>query len=98
VILRAHILSVRSPQLRYKVRGTKGTFIKYGMDTQEAQLIVMTEPNGIHAAGFGVEPDETWGAVENLGADGSILKSRYVVFATTRYLCLAEQYAQVAFK
>ncbi|KAI0291699.1 hypothetical protein BC826DRAFT_1021715 [Russula brevipes] len=56
VILRAHILSVRSPQLRYKVRGTNGTFVKYGMDSQEDKLRVLTEPNGIHVADFAAEP------------------------------------------
>lgn len=76
MILRAHILSVRSPQLRYKVRGTKGTFVKYGLDTQEAQLGVLSEPNGIYADDFGAEPEDVWGTVENLTADGSIAKSR----------------------
>jgi hypothetical protein len=76
---------VRSPQLRYKVRGTKGTFIKYGVDTQEDQLRVLPKPDSIYAVDFGVEPEEIWGTVENLGADGSILKSRYVVFMATRY-------------
>jgi hypothetical protein len=76
VILRAHILSARSPQLRYKVRGTKGTFVKYGLDTQEAQLGALPEPNGIYADDFGAEPEDIWGTVENLTADGSITKSR----------------------
>jgi hypothetical protein len=76
VILRAHTLSVRSPQLRYKVRGTKGTYIKYGVDTQEAQLGSLSEPNGIYADEFGAEPEDIWGTVENLTADGSISKSR----------------------
>lgn len=76
MILRAHILSVRSPQLRYKVRGTNGTFVKYGLDTQEDQLKLLPEPNGIHAADFGAEPEDIWGTVENLTADGSIVKSR----------------------
>jgi hypothetical protein len=76
VILRAHILSARSPQLRYKVRGTKGTFVKYGLDTQEAQLGALSEPNGIYADDFGAEPEDIWGTVEILTADGSITKSR----------------------
>lgn len=74
-ILRAHILSVRSSQLRFKVRGTKGTFIKYGLDTQEDQLKVLLKPNDIFAADFGTEPTEIWGTVENIKADRSIEKS-----------------------
>lgn len=76
MILRAHILSVRSPQLRYKVRGIRGTYIKYGTDTQEAQLGALLGPNGIYADEFGAEPEDMWGTVENLTADGSISKCR----------------------
>jgi hypothetical protein len=81
-ILRAHVLSVRSSQLRFKVCGTRGTFIKYGLDTQEDQLKVLLKPNDIFAADFGTEPTELWGTVENIGADGSIEKSTQVLFAT----------------
>jgi len=81
-ILRAHILSVRSSQLRFKVRGTRGTFIKYGLDTQEDQLRVLSKPNDIFAADFGTEPTEIWGTLENTGVDGSIEKSTQVLFAT----------------
>jgi hypothetical protein len=74
-ILRAHVLSVRSRQLRFKVRGTRGTFIKYGLDTQEDQLRALSTPNDIFAADFGTEPREIWGTLENTGADGSVEKS-----------------------
>ena len=84
-ILRAHILSVRSPQLRFKVRGTRGTFIKYGLDTQEGQLRVLSKPNDIFAADFGTEPSEIWGTLENTGADGSVEKSTQVLFVTKRH-------------
>lgn len=83
-ILRAHILSVRSLQLRFKVRGTRGTFIKYGLDTQENQLRVLLTPNDIFAADFGTEPTEIWGTLENTGADGSVEKSTQVLFAAKR--------------
>jgi len=80
--LRAHVLSVSSSQLRYKVRGTKGTFIKYGLDTQEDQLRVLSKPNDIFAADFGTEPEEIWGTVENTGEDDSIENSKQVVSST----------------
>ena len=85
VILRAHILSVRSPQLRFKVRGTKGTFIKYGLDTQEDQLRALSKPNDIFATNFGTEPSEIWGTLENIGADETIKKSTQVLFVTKRH-------------
>ncbi|THH12375.1 hypothetical protein EW145_g32 [Phellinidium pouzarii] len=44
VILRANILSVRDAQLRFVVRGTKGSFVKYGLDVQEDQLKTMPFP------------------------------------------------------
>jgi hypothetical protein len=76
VLLRSHILSVQAPQLRYAVCGTKGVFTKYGLDTQEEQLKVMPFVSGIFEPGYGQEPQEIYGTVENLGEDGvSIAKS-----------------------
>ncbi|KAJ3517564.1 hypothetical protein NLJ89_g421 [Agrocybe chaxingu] len=69
VILRSHILSVRAPQLRYVVRGTKGTYTKYGLDVQEDQLKVISTPKGIFENQFGAEPENIWGFVEKVEAD-----------------------------
>jgi hypothetical protein len=76
-ILRGHILSVRSQQLRYVVRGTKGAFEKYGVDVQEDQLKVISDATTIHGAGFGREPEKIWGKIENLTESGSIVNNRY---------------------
>lgn len=79
-ILRGHILSVRSPQVRYVVRGTHGTFLKFGVDVQEDQLRVIPSPVGIvQDEAYGVEPEDIWGTVENVGADGQVVKSTYVL-------------------
>ena len=67
--LRAHILSVRSPQPRYTVRGTKGTYTKFGVDVQEDQLKAMASPSGVFDDGFGRESQALWGTVENIEAD-----------------------------
>lgn len=75
-ILRAHILSVRSPQLRFSVRGDKGTFIKYGLDVQEDQLKAMPGPEAIFEQGYGREPEAIHGTVENLDAAGAVIKSQ----------------------
>ncbi|CAA7259557.1 unnamed protein product [Cyclocybe aegerita] len=69
VILRSHILSVRAPQLRYVVRGTKGTYTKYGLDVQEDQLKVISTPKGILENQFGREPESIWGSIERVEAD-----------------------------
>jgi predicted dehydrogenase len=94
-ILRAHVLSVRSLQLRFKVRGTRGTFIKYGLDTQEAQLRVLSTPNDIFAADFGTEPTEIWGTLENTGADGSVDKSTWPSIEQGGYVNLFRNLAAV---
>ena len=78
VILRAAILSVHSRPVRYVVRGTKGTFHKYGIDVQEDQLRAMTDPMSIHASVFGREPRDIDGAVENLQEGGQIANNRQV--------------------
>lgn len=73
-ILRAHILSVRSPQPRYIVRGTKGTFTKNGLDIQEDQLrATKNDPKEvINDKVYGVEPEELWGQLQVFNKDGSV--------------------------
>lgn len=78
VILRTTILSVHSRPVRYVVRGTKGTFHKHGVDVQEDQLRVITDPTSIHEFGFGREPGDIHGVVENLQAGGQIVNNRQV--------------------
>ena len=75
-ILRGHILSVRSPQVRYVVRGTQGAYLKYGVDVQEDQLKVISSPAAIaQSETYGIEPEEIYGTVENLDGEGKIVKS-----------------------
>ena len=77
-ILRGHILSVRSSQIRYVVRGTKGTFLKSGVDIQEDQLRAMPSFDGIFQEGYGIEPKDIWGTLETLQEDGSVKISECV--------------------
>lgn len=67
------MLSVRSPQPRYAVLGTKGSYVKYGVDVQEDQLKAILTPNAIHEKGYGVEPESIWGTVECLEADDATM-------------------------
>lgn len=73
VLLRSHILSATAPQLRYVVRGTKGVFTKYGLDTQEEQLKAMPSVSGIFEPRYGREPQEIYGTVENIGPDNTTI-------------------------
>jgi hypothetical protein len=68
-ILRSHTLSVRSPQVRFIVRGTKGTYLKHGIDVQESQLRVLSSPNAILENQYGMEPEYLWGTIERIEAD-----------------------------
>ncbi|KAJ8523427.1 hypothetical protein ONZ45_g26 [Pleurotus djamor] len=89
VILRAHILSVRSQQLRYLVRGTQGTYIKYGVDVQEDQLKTFTNPSTeVFSSSFGHEPESLWGTVETLKADGDVTASVWPSEAPGSYINL----------
>ncbi|CAK5275732.1 unnamed protein product [Mycena citricolor] len=68
-IARAQLLSVRSAQPRYSILGTKGSYIKFGVDPQEDQLKVIASPKDIHAKEYGVEDERIWGTLENVAAD-----------------------------
>ncbi|KAJ7179858.1 hypothetical protein C8R43DRAFT_870765 [Mycena crocata] len=72
-IARAQLLSVRSPQPRYSVLGTKGSYVKYGVDVQEDQLKVISKPNDIHGKGYGIEPEILWGTLECLETDDTTM-------------------------
>jgi len=86
VILRAHILSVRSPQLRFVVRGTKGSFVKYGLDVQEDQLKIMPDPKGIFVQSYGREPEDIWGTVETIDANGNVKSSPWPTHESGTYV------------
>jgi scyllo-inositol 2-dehydrogenase (NADP+) len=65
---------VREPSPRYTLYGTKGTYIKYGMDPQEAALIQGQSPASTPQ--WGQEPRERWGklitSLGNLQFEGAI--------------------------
>jgi predicted dehydrogenase len=72
VILKAGML-VREPGPRYMLHGTKGSFIKYGEDVQEAKLRAGESPAG---AGWGHEPASMYGLLHT-ESDGKIIKETY---------------------
>jgi predicted dehydrogenase len=63
VTAKAGVLSVETEQLRYWVRGSKGTFKKYHLDVQEDQLKAGLKPGD---KGFGIENDEMSGTLKVL--------------------------------
>ena len=64
VLLRSRILSAQAPQLRYVVRGTKGVFTKYGLDTQGEQLKAMPTVRSIFELRYSQEPKEIYGPLK----------------------------------
>ncbi|KZT20780.1 NAD-P-binding protein [Neolentinus lepideus HHB14362 ss-1] len=78
VILRSHILSVSAPQLRWVVRGTQGTYTKYGSDGQEGHIRAMSDPAQItENEEYGKEHEGMWGTLENLREDGEVVTSTW---------------------
>jgi predicted dehydrogenase len=57
------------PGPHFLIHGTKGSFIKYGMDPQEARLRAENPPQGLDwGADWGGDPEELWGTLSLVGA------------------------------
>jgi scyllo-inositol 2-dehydrogenase (NADP+) len=64
---RARIVAY-APGPHFLIHGTKGSFVKYGMDPQEARLRAENFPQGTDwGADWGVEPEELWGTLSVVG-------------------------------
>lgn len=64
---RARILAF-APGPHFLIHGTKGSFVKYGMDPQEARLRGESSPRGLDwGADWGVEAEELWGTLSVVG-------------------------------
>jgi predicted dehydrogenase len=65
VTLKSSLL-VREDTPRYIIQGTKGSFVKHGIDVQEDHLKLMGLLPGM--PGFGIEPEENWATINtNVG-------------------------------
>jgi len=75
VVLKASSL-VCEPSPRFTLRGTEGSFTKYGLDPQEEALksgMLPTQP------GWGAEPEELWGVHSR--CDGELIRKKYPTLA-----------------
>lgn len=68
VHVRISVMSVSAEQPRFRIRGTKGTYHKAGLDPQEDQLLSGMK---VTDAGFGVDGAAYHGKLELLQKDGS---------------------------
>jgi predicted dehydrogenase len=63
VMLRARIVAY-SPGPHFLIHGTNGSFVKYGMDPQEAHLRGPNCPQGLDwGSDWGEEPEDQWGTL-----------------------------------
>ncbi len=67
---RARIIAF-APGPHFLIHGTKGSFVKYGMDPQEARLRAENFPRGTDwGADWGEEEEELWGTLSLVGKPG----------------------------
>jgi scyllo-inositol 2-dehydrogenase (NADP+) len=81
---------VKSPELRYKIKGTKGNFIKYGIDPQEAKLKEGLMPSGEN---WGKEDKAYWG--ELIFSSGKYPLKSYVETVHGNYMGFYDNVYQV---
>ncbi|KAJ0361131.1 hypothetical protein COL26b_013816 [Colletotrichum chrysophilum] len=62
VTIKTGIITHMQDQLKYFVRGTKGTYLKFGTDPQESQAAA-APGKPARADSFGVEPERLWGTL-----------------------------------
>lgn len=75
VTLKASVF-VKEPGPRFQVHGTQGSFVKYGLDSQEAQLRLGMKPG---TKGYGIEPASQRGIL-NTGLLGKEFRGKYKTF------------------
>ncbi|THH33575.1 hypothetical protein EUX98_g519 [Antrodiella citrinella] len=98
VVHRGTSISVRSSQVRYIVRGTQGTYTKFGVDVQEDQLKAIGSPADIvdsSNTSYGQEPEEIFGTLENfeLGSETNVVRSIWPSTAKGDYASLFKDVA-----
>lgn len=74
VHVRVGVLSAETRQLRFWIRGTKGTYTKHGLDAQEDQLKAGMDTSD---ARFGRDPDGWHGTLVTAGEDGTMSEVEY---------------------
>ncbi|KAI6893241.1 UPF0052-domain-containing protein [Hortaea werneckii] len=82
VTAKAGVVSPEEEQLRYWVRGTKGSFRKCHLDVQEDQLKAGAKPG---SAGFGEDPESHYGTLTT-GTDGKLKRSVFPTVPPATYV------------
>jgi predicted dehydrogenase len=90
VTAKAGVMSIETKQLRYWVRGTKGSFKKFNLDVQEDQLKAGGKPGD---SGFGVESANKAGSLVTL-KDGAPHETAYENIEPLTYAALYAGFAR----
>ncbi|KZF19103.1 NAD binding Rossmann fold oxidoreductase [Xylona heveae TC161] len=88
--VKASVISPEEKQLRFWVRGDKGSYKKYHMDVQEDQLKAGKKPGD---SGFALEPKENYGVLTS-AKDGKIVSEAYPTIDPPTYVEFYRQLAQ----
>ncbi|KAH6626721.1 hypothetical protein B0J18DRAFT_425464 [Chaetomium sp. MPI-SDFR-AT-0129] len=91
VHVRVGVVSVESQQVRYWVRGSKGSYHKTGLDPQEDQL---RSGGKATDAKFGREDESKYGRVSLLGEGGGVTDSVYPTVEPDTYIKFYELFAK----
>jgi hypothetical protein len=84
VTLRASVLSPLPSQIRYSIKGSTGSFVKYGMDIQFPHLQSLGQNKGASFEGYGKEPEDIWGTVYETNAEGTVMGQDGVRFNVSK--------------
>ncbi|KAF2835394.1 putative NAD binding Rossmann fold oxidoreductase [Patellaria atrata CBS 101060] len=82
VMAKAGVVSPEQEQLRYWVRGDKGSFKKYHLDAQEDQL---RSGKKVEDEGYAVEPESHHGVLTQTSTDGKVTKEVYPTVTPPTY-------------
>ncbi|KPI41874.1 putative oxido [Cyphellophora attinorum] len=87
---KAGVVSCETKQLRFWVKGTKGSFKKFHLDVQEGQL-----RDGMRPAdkGYGLDPEEHYGTLTTL-IDGKPQREVYPTVEAPTYVAYYRQFAE----
>ena len=74
-MLRARIIAF-APGAHFLIHGTKGSFVKYGMDPQETRLRAESRPQGLDwGADWGVDGEQCWGTLSRVSEPSEKVKT-----------------------
>lgn len=90
VTVHAGVVSPEEEQMRYWVRGTKGSFRKGHVDVQEDQLKAGLRPGD---KGFGVDPESNYGTLTTV-VDGKPKAKKYPTVQPATYVEYYHQFAK----